>query len=77
MRKGDVETTDKREKIYQLINYRHGHNLPTLFTTNLTPGQLGEYFEPRIAGRLVEMCAVVGVTGIDLRRHNGDRRFDG
>ena len=76
-RKGDVETTDKREKIYLLINYRHGHNLPTLFTTNLTPNQLREYFEPRIAGRLIEMCAVVQVSGIDLRRHNGNRRFEG
>lgn len=75
--KGEKETTDKREKIYLLINHRHSHHLPTLFTTNLTPQQLGEYFEPRIKGRLIEMCAVCHVGGIDLRRYNGERQFKG
>jgi len=49
------ETSDKCEKLFLLINYRHSHVLPTVITTNLTPLQMEKYFEPRIVDRILEM----------------------
>jgi len=66
-RRGDTETRDKMEKLYRIISYRHGKDLPTLITTNLDPQGLAEFFGPAIRGRIVEMCAVVKVGGRNLR----------
>lgn len=42
-----------------LISYRYGRNLMTLFTTNLTGPQLEERYGKRIYDRLKEYCQVV------------------
>ena len=40
-----------REKLYQLINYRISHNLPTVVTSNWTEREFAQYHS-RIASRL-------------------------
>ena len=62
-----VETSDKREKLFLLLNYRHSHKLPTLMTSNLDPGRLSLYFEERIVSRILEMAAAIHVGGANLR----------
>lgn len=61
------ETTDRRHILYQLINYRHNHQLPTLITTNLSPRQIAQQFGGRTAERLLESCAIVPMDGANLR----------
>ena len=39
------------EKLYQLVNYRYNHRLPTVITTNLTLDELDE----RLASRLADL----------------------
>lgn len=65
---GFAETTDKCRILYQLINYRHNHLLPTLVSTNLTPPQLAEQFGDRTMERLLESCAIVQMAGANLRQ---------
>jgi DNA replication protein DnaC len=39
-----------QEKLFQLINHRYQHRLPTVITTNIEPGRL----DPRVRSRLVD-----------------------
>ena len=55
------------EKLYQVVNYRHGHLLPTVFTSNLALDALAEHLSPRVAYRIGEMCLRVELTGAQLR----------
>lgn len=56
-----------QERLFQLINHRHGHFLPTIITSNLDMAHIAGALGERIAGRLTEMCIVVEVEGRDLR----------
>jgi hypothetical protein len=58
------------DRLYQIIGRRHGENLPTLFTSNLSPQELGNKIGERIVWRIVEMCGeqnIIEVKGPNLR----------
>jgi DNA replication protein DnaC len=52
---------------YRLINHRYAHKLPTLFTSNVPPKDLGNALGERVASRLVEMTTRVVLKGADRR----------
>lgn len=59
----NVEITDfgtKMQPIMRLLEYRYNRQLFTVVTSNLTPAQMSERFDPRIADRMREMFHVVG-----------------
>jgi DNA replication protein DnaC len=55
-----------REKLYQLLNHRYNHRLPTVVTSNLKPDAI----EPRIYSRLCDPACgtVITITASDYRR---------
>ena len=58
------------DRLYQIIGRRHGEELPTLFTSNLSPQELGNKIGERIVWRIVEMCGennIIEVKGPNLR----------
>lgn len=61
------ETDDRSGIFYQVINYRHAEDLPTLMTSNLDLKGLGTYFSGRTVARIKEMALVCAVNGLDLR----------
>lgn len=65
---GFAESTDKQRLLYQLINYRHNHELPMLLTSNLSPAQLAEQFGARTFERIMESCAIFEMGGRNLRK---------
>lgn len=56
-----------REKLFTIVNHRHDHCLPTIFTSNLSPRQLAGHVGERTAWRIVEMSTVLHVEGPNLR----------
>lgn len=57
-------------KLYQLVNYRHGRGDcggETIFTSNLSLGQLAKRIGERTTWRIAEMCEVIHVEGPNLR----------
>lgn len=56
------------EKLYQIINYRYNHRLPTVLTTNRD----FDTIEPRILSRIVDvdLCTTVSITASDYRQRN-------
>ncbi len=57
------------EKMYQIINYRYNHRLPTVITTNRDLEQI----EPRIRSRIVDrnLCQLVFIEARDYRDPGG------
>jgi DNA replication protein DnaC len=55
------------EKLFTLINHRHDHLLPTIFTSNYDIPELAERLGERTTWRIVEMATVVRLTGPNLR----------
>ncbi|WP_017602231.1 ATP-binding protein [Nocardiopsis lucentensis] len=51
----------------RLVNYRYDRSMPTIFTSNVPPKQLGEKIGERVASRLTELCRVVVLKGTDRR----------
>jgi len=62
-----------KEKLYQLINYRHNSRLPTIITTPYSFDQILEGVDPAISSRLVdkENSVPFNIMAPDFR---GDRR---
>lgn len=61
----------REETLYDVVDFRNEHRLPTLFTTNIADeGEtMSAVVGERVASRLDEMCAVaVALTGEDRRR---------
>lgn len=57
-----------RDRLFQLIGHRHAAEYPTIFTSNLSPEELGERLGERVMWRLVEMCGhIVHFDGPNLR----------
>lgn len=56
------------ETLYRLIDHRYTHCLPSIFTTNVKPSDLGRRLGERIASRLAEMCRTLPLLGEDLRK---------
>jgi DNA replication protein DnaC len=65
-----------REKLYQLINYRHNSRLPTVITTQYSFDQILQGVDPAISSRLVdkENSVPFNIMAPDFR---GDRRAGG
>lgn len=62
--------TEFTEEInFRLINHRYEHHLPTLFTSNVGPAELGTRLGDRVTSRLAEMCDRVAMKGNDRRRN--------
>lgn len=61
------ETEDRRRLLFEVLDYRAGHLLPTLLTTNLTLSQIREQFGGRAAQRVLEMAVTVEMGGRNLR----------
>lgn len=55
------------ETIYLIVNRRYNAKLPTIFTSNLSPGELADHVGDRIASRIVEMCEIINLGGVDRR----------
>jgi len=65
---GAEKTTEwVRERLYNLINHRYEHNLPTVITTNCTFNELSDKHGERIVDRIAEMCHGVKLEGESYR----------
>lgn len=62
-----AESDDRRRLLYAVLNHRSNWMLPTILTTNLSPSALVEAFGGRSVERVIEMCALVGMGGENLR----------
>lgn len=58
-----------RKKLYELVNYRWNHDLPTIATTNLEPPVLEEAIGQRTYSRLAGGAVAVRLVGPDRRRN--------
>lgn len=56
-----------RSVVYLLIDRRYRNNLQTIITSNLSPGQLADQLDTRIASRINEMGAVIDLGTHDYR----------
>lgn len=56
------------EVIYRIVDHRYMNCLPTIFATNVPPGELAERLGDRTASRLAGMCQIVAIKGADRRR---------
>jgi DNA replication protein DnaC len=65
---GSEKTSDwVMETFYLIINHRYNHRLPIIFTSNLSISQLANTIGERIASRIVEMCDIIPIKGVDRR----------
>ena len=62
-----TETDDKRALLYEVLDYRSDHFLPTILTTNLSADGLSEAFGARTFERILEMSALIELGGENLR----------
>ena len=62
-----VETEDRRRLLYEVLDYRNDHLLPTLLTTNLSPDEISSQFGERTFQRVLEMSAIVEMSGDNMR----------
>jgi DNA replication protein DnaC len=66
---GRAESSDRREKVFLVMNERYNLDRPVVLATNLLgKGEFRQVFGERIADRLGEMAAWVEVGGVNLRR---------
>lgn len=66
---GAAKTSEWVEEVnYRLVNWRYERVLPTLFTSNVRPKELGTSLGERVASRLREMAERVVLQGSDRRR---------
>jgi DNA replication protein DnaC len=66
---GAAKLTEWAEEVtYRLINDRYERCLPSILTTNLVPGKLGETIGDRVASRIAEMCDRIPLKGVDRRK---------
>jgi hypothetical protein len=69
------ETDDKTTKIFEVLNHRYNHKLPTIITTNLSADHMIEQFGYKLARRLRSWPLWVDVRGVGLdlpTPRNGD-----
>ncbi len=65
---GAEKTTDwVQEQLYNLINYRYEHHLPTVITTNCDMDELKKKHGERTVDRIIEMCEGVKLEGTSYR----------
>ena len=59
-----------QDRLYQVISRRHAEEMPTIFTSNLSPSGLAKRIGARSMWRILEMCGkshIVRVEGPNLR----------
>lgn len=56
-----------QEQFYLLINKKYNDMVPVIFTSNYTVAELAARLGKRIASRIVEMCDVKELKGVDRR----------
>jgi DNA replication protein DnaC len=61
------ETAHRSELLHQTLEYRKNRDLPTILTTNLDGKGLRQHFGERSLERMLEMCALVRMEGMNLR----------
>lgn len=62
-----ANTEDRRQILYEIIDYRNDRLMPTILTTNLDKSGMIDQFGERTYNRLIEMCKMVGVAGVNYR----------
>ena len=70
---GKEKKTDwTKQTLFDVVNYRYEHQLPTIFTTNLVDGDdfstLANHVEGAVWSRMCEMCNTVITKGGDFRQ---------
>lgn len=55
------------ETFYLIVNERYNEMIPTVFTSNLTLGELADHVGDRTVSRIVELCDVFELSGGDRR----------
>lgn len=63
----EKETEWAHQTLYEIIDKKYEDFLPVIITSNLSPSELGNKMGDRIASRIVEMCEIFEMTGIDKR----------
>lgn len=61
------QSTDQHRLFYELLDDRNDWLRPTIITTNLSPSELRAFFKERTYARIEEMCAIIPMTGDNLR----------
>lgn len=56
-----------RERLVSIINTRVSNGLSTIYTSNLSPEELKEGLEERIASRILGYSGVIEIKGSDRR----------
>ena len=57
-----------RRTVLMLYESRHNRGLPTIWTSNKTPAEIGEFMQDnRLMSRLVGWCEVIAMNGADWR----------
>lgn len=65
----DRKPTEFTEEVnFRLINHRYQEHLPTLITSNVSPGELAGRLGDRVTSRLAEMCQRIVLKGADRRK---------
>ena len=62
-----TETEDRRRLLYEVLDSRSDYLLPTIITTNLSPDELEKQFGERTFQRILEMSALVEMSGDNFR----------
>lgn len=63
----ELKTDWTQSVLYDLVNYRYEHMLPTVITTNLSADELANHCGSAVWSRLYEMCDTVVMQGEDYR----------
>lgn len=67
---GKERQTDWTKSIlYDIVNYRYEHLLPTVFTSNLQMVDLANYCGNAVWSRMYEMCDTIEMNGEDYRKN--------
>jgi len=67
----DVETQGRQRWLFEIVNHRYNHELPTIITTNLDFWRLADQFSQKLAERLMERAVWCSVGGSSLRVNYG------
>ena len=70
----EKETDWTAETIYKIINYRYEELKPIIITTNSNIKEFFDYFDERLASRIMETCATVTLQGEDYRLYGNDKK---
>jgi len=64
---GTSESEFSIKTLYSILDYRIEHGLPTFFSANRNPDQIGKAYDLRIASRIKGHCQIIHYDGKDRR----------